>query len=111
VAGGSVDVAPFDVTFDRVSRGAQGSLVLRSGDKDGGLAGLHRGLGLSMKRTGLGAWVGGSFTPHMTLLYDDTIVEDVPIQPIGWTVREVTLVHSLIGRSIHIRLARWALRG
>jgi 2'-5' RNA ligase len=115
VAGGSVAMAPFTVTFDRVesfTRGARSRpLVLRSSDENGGLAALHRNLGAAMKRTGLGHWAHSSFTPHMTLLYDDALVEEVPIEPVSWTVREVTLVHSLLGQGIHIRLASWALRG
>jgi 2'-5' RNA ligase len=115
VAGGSAMLEPFTVTFDRIgsfTRGARSRpLVLRSSDENGGLATLHRSLGAAMKRTGLGPWARTEFTPHMTLLYDDALMEDVPIEPVSWTVRDVTLVHSLLGRKTHIRLARWPLRG
>ncbi|HEY1836378.1 MAG TPA: 2'-5' RNA ligase family protein [Rhizomicrobium sp.] len=115
VAGGSVAMRPFTVTFDRVESFTRGTrsrpLVLRSSDENGGLTALHQNLGAAMKRTGLGHWAHAGFTPHMTLLYDDTLVEEMPVAPISWTVREVTLVHSLLGRKTHIRLASWALRG
>lgn len=54
-------------------------------------------------------------TPHVTMLYDVREIAEQKISPIRWTVREVTLVHSLRGRKglgpIHRDLARWTLTG
>jgi 2'-5' RNA ligase len=114
VAGAALQMAPFTVTFDNAGsfkRGERsGPLVLRSSD-EADVTTLQRSLGFEMKRTGLGNWVRGAFTPHVTLLYDDIDCEEIPIAPISWTVREVTLVHSLLGRTRHVKLAKWALRG
>jgi 2'-5' RNA ligase len=59
---------------------------------------LHAGFG-----------VARSFTPHVTLLWADRCVEDYPIAPIAWTVREFVLTASLQGYCRHIDVARWSL--
>ena len=46
------------------------------------------------------------FTPHVTLWYGEPVADEYPIEPIGWTVREFVLIHSLNG---HTYLARWPL--
>ncbi|MGE5152361.1 MAG: 2'-5' RNA ligase family protein, partial [Rhodospirillaceae bacterium] len=52
-----------------------------------------------------------SFTPHVTLLRDGQRVPEQRIEPIEWTVREIVLVHSLLGRAAHRHVARWSLTG
>ncbi len=60
-----------------------------------------------MRRAGL--VVEQDFTPHITLLWADRRIEEYPIAPIGWTVREFVLTISLEGQSRHIHVARWPL--
>ena len=50
-----------------------------------------------------------SFTPHVTLLWADRLVEDYPIAPITWTVRDFVLTASFRGLSHHEDVARWQL--
>jgi len=47
----------------------------------------------------------------VTLLYDDVLVQERAVEPIRWTVSEFVLVHSLLGQTRHIPLARWSLGG
>ena len=61
----------------------------------------------AMSREGFA--VTRSFTPHVTLLWADRRVEDYPIAPITWNVREFVLTASLHGLSRHIDVARWQL--
>lgn len=114
VAGASTAIAPFEVTFNRIGSFQRGNrtrpLVLRSSD-DAALHALHRGLGAEMRKSGLGGWIRPAFTPHVTLLYDHQQLDEVPIRPIRWTVRELVLVESLLGQTKHQYLARWTLRG
>jgi RNA 2',3'-cyclic 3'-phosphodiesterase len=114
-AGGSVRLPPVEVSFDRAmsfaGNGEKRAFVLRAGGDMAGLTTLHRTLGAAMKRAGLGQWVAPGFTPHMTLLYDEQIVEDRPIGAIRWTARDFVLIHSLLGQTRHMELARWPLRG
>jgi len=53
---------------------------------------------------------GGSFNPHMTLLYANRPVEKQPVEPLRWTAREFVLIHSFIGLGRHEIVARWPLR-
>jgi 2'-5' RNA ligase len=94
---------PFRVVFDRVMSFRNGALVLRGDD------GL---IGLEILQQRLSDVLDGRprqarrFTPHMTLLRDSRLVDERPIEPIGWTVREFVLVHSLLGRTRHRHLVR-----
>ena len=109
-AGASVTARPFDVMFDRVTSFAgSDALVLCGGDGVDGVVMLHGLLGTAMRNSGLDA--GRQFTPHVTLLYDGRRIEEQFIEPVRWTVREFVLVHSLHGRTKHIPLERWSLRG
>jgi len=113
-AAAEVAAAPFVVGFDRVAsfrRAVRLPLVLRGGDGVEGLVAFQQLLGAALKRAGLGPWVHAQYTPHLTLLYDDCCVAEQWVDPIIWTVREFVLVRSLLGKSQHLPLARWPLRG
>lgn len=113
-AAARVTSPPFDVTFDSASSFAgpprNRPLVLRGGAGLGGLIDLQCELGEKMKASGLTRFVERAFTPHVTLLYDDSMLPPEPVEPIAWHVREFVLVHSLLGRTEHRILGRWALR-
>ena len=59
--------------------------------------------------TGLGGATQGEFKPHVTLLRDAKRVPPIKLVPVSWTVRDVALVHSQLGKTTHIHLGRWAL--
>jgi 2'-5' RNA ligase len=112
-AAANVTAAPFDITFDHVASFSSAPrnrpFVLRG---DGGLAALvafQQSLGEALKKTVLGRWVKPGFTPHVTLLYDDRSVPEQAVPPVSWTAHELVLVHSLIGQTLHVPLARWSL--
>jgi RNA 2',3'-cyclic 3'-phosphodiesterase len=113
-AGAAVSVPAFDVVFDRAMsftrNGKKRPLVLRAGGDIPALLALHEALGSAMKNAGLGRWAAPHFTPHMTLLYDHRIVMEREIETVRWTVRDFVLVHSLLGQSRYIPLARWPLQ-
>jgi 2'-5' RNA ligase len=111
----STSTSPFALVFDRAvsfdNRRRQRPLVLRPGYDLVRLSALHDVLGRAMKRARIGRHVVSHFTPHMTLLYDGQTVQERPIAPIRMDVHEFVLVHSLVGQSRYIALARWPLRG
>lgn len=112
-AGALADAAPFQATFDRAAsfRGSRvHPFVLQGGDGVAALHRLHGLLGRAMASVGLERYTRGTFTPHITLLRDTRLVPARPIAPVAWTVNEVVLVHSLIGRTEHRILDRWPLR-
>ena len=114
----SLVAAPFDVVFDRAVSfgtrpGANSPFVLRGGDGLAGLVAFQGALGIAMMKTGrrLGERVETNFTPHVTLLYDGRLIAERAVAPIGWTAREFVLVRSLLGKTRHIVIGRWPLRG
>jgi RNA 2',3'-cyclic 3'-phosphodiesterase len=102
---------PFEVSFDRTAsfRGRPGNhpFVLLGDSGLRLLMSFRQMLGAAMTRSGLRQLATGYFTPHITLLYDARYVEEEPIEPISWTMKEFLLIHSLDG---HVHLARWPLR-
>lgn len=113
-AAASVAMPPFDLVFDRAAsfrRSRKLPFVLLGTEGETPLKVFQEALGTAMKRAGLGRWVASSFTPHVTLLYDDHAVAGQAIEPITWTAREFVLVHSLLHQTRHVPLARWALQG
>lgn len=111
-AAASIKAAPFDVAFDRAmsfrGRPRNRPLVLLGDDGVTALTEFQQTLGGALQNTGLGT-ANSHYTPHVTLLYDNRLVPAGTIEPISWTVSEFVLVHSLIGRTRHVPLARWAL--
>jgi 2'-5' RNA ligase len=107
-AAASLRRTPLDVVFDRIG-GTRGQFLLRASDPLVALISFRNILGSALIKAGLGRRVGRPFTPHVTLSYDFSDAPEIPIEPIGWTVREFHLVESLLGRHRHIRLGGWAL--
>lgn len=114
-AAATVTAAPFEVRFDFAesfaTKASKPPLVLRTSTASERLMDFQQNLGHALKKAGLGRHVGTQFTPHVTLLYDFKSVAREPVEPVGWTVDEFVLVHSLFGKNRHIPLGRWPLRG
>lgn len=111
----AIDVPPFDVVFNRSEafRNRTGiyPFVLTGEKSASAWRTLHGKLSGALERVGLGGATRGDFKPHITLLRDRLWVTAKPIEPIGWTVRDFVLVHRLLGKTTHIHLGRWPLRG
>lgn len=109
----------FEVTFDRAmsfaGRPRNRPFVLRGNERsDSGLATLmafQKTMYLAMCRAGLqGPRANAKFAPHVTLMYDDQAVPEQAVEPVSWTAHDFVLVHSLLGQTRHIHLARWPAR-
>ncbi len=108
----AIATAPFEVVFDRAAsfhNGGNNPFVLQGGEGLEALKAFQRDLGLAMARAGLGKRVDKTFTPHVTMLYDRQLIGEQTIEPVRWTVGGFTLIHSLLGKTEHIPLARWTL--
>jgi len=101
-----VAMPSFRVGFDRAESFKNGALVLRGDDSVIGLEILQQRVSDALDGRPRKA---RPFTPHVTLLRDDYRVPEQRIEPIEWTVRELVLVHSLLGRTTHRHIARWSL--
>jgi RNA 2',3'-cyclic 3'-phosphodiesterase len=98
--GSSVEVAPFEVTFDRVLsfRGTdRHPLVLRCSRGIAEMVTLQKALGAAMLSIGLGSGNRLGFTPHVTLLYDRQSVPESGIgEPIaGWCANSFSFTASM----------------
>jgi RNA 2',3'-cyclic 3'-phosphodiesterase len=104
---------PFTIRFDRIGsfghRQSSGAFVLTAGDGNEALHTLHKQLAAHLRAAGLAHHTRDAFTPHMTLAYDKASVAFEPVEPVLWPVHEVVLIHSLLGKTRHIRLAARSL--
>lgn len=104
----------FDAAFDTaqtfVNRSRNRPFVLTGGDGVIGLVELYKTLAQALLKVGI-AGNPPSYTPHVTLLYDDVTAAPEPVPAVRWTVRELVLLHSRIGQNqpAYATLARWEL--
>lgn len=109
-AAAEVRMQPFQLWLDRSAsfRGRPGSrpFVLVGDEGVERLRSFRKALGTALAVRGLKYLAKRDFTPHVTVLYADRHVEEHPIEPIGWTVNEFVLIHSMHG---HVHVARWSL--
>lgn len=112
-AGAGLRHAPVALRFDRagsfVRRQRTLPLVLRGSGQVIPVIAFQHALGVAMARQGFRHLPSAHYTPHMTLLYDPRYVEAKAVTPVEWTAREFVLIRSLIGKSRHEVLGRWAL--
>jgi len=111
VAAAEVSAPAFSAMFDQALSFARNTrnhpFVLTGGDPSNfeilrdALFAAAMDLDMSIRRS--------SFTPHMTLLYDEKCVSQEPIERIDWPVCEFVLIHSYIGRHRYEILGRWPL--
>ncbi len=110
-AAADVVAEPFDVVLDMVgsfARRQASPLVMRPSAPSPGLLTLQRTLAEALARAGFEA-EARPWTPHATLMYEDTVLPWQPIEPVAWHQSEFLLVHSAIGQGRHSVLARWPL--
>lgn len=114
LVGKAISMSQFEVIFDRAEsfpapprRGQprQYPAVLRGGSDP--LFELHRLLAAAMRK--LGFRPSDVFVPHVTMIYADKAIVPQPIEPVRWTVRDFTLIHSERGLTKYNVLGRWPL--
>ena len=112
-AAASIKAPAFDVVLDQAmsfKRREPKNLpcVLLAGEPLDGLKVLRAELVAALKVAGLYRYE--SFTPHLTLLYDNISVDKHAVAPLVWPVRELVLVQSLLRKGEHVQLASWPLQ-
>lgn len=109
LSGGGVDVS-FDTVGSFAGRARNRPVVLRGAEGVAGVIALQERLHVAMRGAGLAKWAK-PYTPHVTLLYDNTEIPEQAIEPIGWRLNQIILVHSELGKTRHNVLGAWALPG
>nr|AAQ21359.1 Csw019 [uncultured bacterium] len=113
-AAAGLAMPPFTLAFDRVATfsGKPGRLplVLRGGEGVGAVTAFQAALDLALRKAGLAKATRAAYTPHLTLLYAERRVDDLPVEPITWPAQEFVLVRSLMGRAQYTVIGRWPLR-
>ncbi|GAB7523858.1 2'-5' RNA ligase family protein [Paraburkholderia sp. 2C] len=113
-AASTVRMKAFAVAFDRAEDFRGRPLVLRAHEGALALMAFRFALGKALESAGFAGRTRAPFTPHITLAYREPVdatrrfVERLD-EPVSWTVQDFVLVHSLLGRTRHIALARWPL--
>jgi RNA 2',3'-cyclic 3'-phosphodiesterase len=109
-----IGASALDITLDQAASFEARHLhpfVLRCAEAETNVHALWRDSRMHLANAGFSNWLQPDFTPHLTLLYDERlIVVPVPIEPISWRVREVVLVHSLLGKTEYRFLGTARLR-
>jgi 2'-5' RNA ligase len=109
-----IAVPAFDITLDRAASFDAPHMhpfVLRCADAETSVHPLWRESRSQLEDAGFLRWLDCEFTPHVTLLYDERLMAvPVAIEPISWTVREIVLVHSLLGKTEYRLLGTAQLR-
>lgn len=112
-AAASIDASAFDVTFDRIGsfkgRSGHWPLVLTQSAGPDELIAFRQRLGDVLRGVGLRA-SRARFTPHLTLLYGERKFDPRAIEPITWTVRELVLIDSWLGKTRYDVKGRWPLK-
>ncbi len=105
---------PLPIVFDRacsfrnLADPDNNAFVLRCDARsDATVARLRQTLALALRRSGLHP--KPSSTPHMTMLYDQQVIPEHPIEPICWTATRFALILSHRGLRHHEWLGHWQL--
>lgn len=112
-AAASLSVPAFGIALDHVlsfQGGQRKPLVLCGGAGVTALVEFHSELGEALAAAAVPCPASASYTPHVTLLYDERAIARQPVEPVRWVAGELVLVNSLVGRSRHVVLGRWPLR-
>jgi RNA 2',3'-cyclic 3'-phosphodiesterase len=106
---------PFEVRFDHVlsfpGRRSATPFVLHGSNDNAALLDFHRRLESSFAQSGTRSKGKPGFSPHLTLLYDEQRVRKQAVKSVSWVAQELVLLHSLVGKSQYIPLARWQFHG
>jgi len=112
-AAASVVCPPLPIVFDRACsfnnlRSEKSAFVLRcDAPSDLRVAKLRQALSVVLRGAGLDP--KPSSTPHMTMLYDQRIIPEHPIEPIRWTATRFALILSHVGVGHHQWIGCWDL--
>ena len=103
----SFHAAPFPLAFDRIEN--RKAVTLRTRDPLTQARAFQAALVGHLLAHKAPLMLGTTPEPHVTINYAGDRLRAQKIAPIGWTVDEILLVESIVGKTTHIVHGRWPL--
>lgn len=100
--------APFPLRFDRIEN--RKAVTLRTRDPLAGARAFQKALVHHLLAAKAPIMDGTTPEPHVTINYRGDRLGAQTIAPIGWTVDEIILTESIVGKTTHVEHGRWPLR-
>lgn len=107
--GDAIIADQFPIILDEVAASRR-SVVMVPSEPLRGFDVFQQCVARGMARAGLRERDGRRPRPHVTLLYRHGPPLRQGTIPLSWTATEFVLIHSLLGETRHVVLARWPLR-
>jgi 2'-5' RNA ligase len=102
------DGLPFPLSFDRIEM--RKCVTLRSRAPLDDARSFQSALIRFLLERRVPIMLGTTPEPHVTINYGGDRLGKQTIDPIGWTVTEIMLIESVVGKKQHIEHGRWQLR-
>jgi 2'-5' RNA ligase len=99
---------PFPLAFDRIEN--RKAVTLRTREPLAAARAFQKALVNHLLREKAPIMDGTTPEPHITINYRGDRLNAQRMQPIGWTVDEILLVESVVGKTTHVEHGRWPLR-
>lgn len=99
--------APFPLTFDRIEN--RKAVTLRTRAPLAEARAFQKALVTHLLQCGAPMMLGTTPEPHVTINYGGDRMGSQKIPPIGWTVKKILLVESVVGKTTHVEHGRWPL--
>jgi 2'-5' RNA ligase len=99
--------APFPLAFDRIEN--RKAVTLRTRAPLPEARAFQAALVRHLLERRAPLMLGTTPEPHLTINYRDDRQGSRKIDPIGWTVNEIRLVESVVGKTTHVEHGRWPL--
>lgn len=104
--------APFPLRFDRIEN--RKAVTLRTREPLAEARAFQKALVDHLLREKAPIMDGTTPEPHITINYrgdrqGSQTLRSIKMPPVEWTVREILLMESIVGKTTHIEHGRWAL--
>ncbi|MGQ0659251.1 2'-5' RNA ligase family protein [Sphingosinicella sp.] len=99
--------APFPLAFDRIE--ARKAVTLRTRAPLPEARAFQAALVRHLLEHRAPLMLGTTPEPHLTIAYRDDRQGSRKIEQIGWTVDEILLIESVVGKTTHVEHGRWPL--
>ena len=104
----SFDGAAFALSFDRIEN--RKAVTLRTRDPLPQARAFQAALVRHLLERRAPMMLGTTPEPHVTINYHGDRLRAERMPPVGWTVTEILLVESVVGKATHVPHGRWPLR-